>query len=350
MLTPLDKLRELFREWSGLKARAILPLPQSGSARKYYRISDGRQTAIGVYHTDRKENRAFVYFARHFRSASIPVPEIYSDDPDNNVYLQEDLGDTMLFDLCEKESDPGIEAMIINCLEQSVSWLVRLQVDGHQGLDYSIATPRQSFDKQSMMWDLNYFKYHFIKLAGINFDEQKLEDDFESLAAYLSSAPRDFFMFRDFQSRNIMVRDSKVWFIDFQGGRMGYPAYDLASLLFDAKAGFSPGLRENIKGIYLDEISGTGKINPEVFNDYYPGFVLIRKMQAMGAFGFRGLIERKAHFLQSIPPAMKNLEWIIENYRPGPDIPELWRILSILPGSTFTKRVEEQIEELDFNN
>jgi aminoglycoside/choline kinase family phosphotransferase len=197
-----------------------------------------------------------------------------------------------------------------------------------------------------MMWDLNYFKYHFIKLSGLNFDEQQLEDDFESLAGYLNQAPRHFFMFRDFQSRNIMVRDDRVFFIDFQGGRMGYPAYDLASLLFDAKAELSPWIREKIQGVYMDDIIATGKIQPDEFMRYYPGFVLIRKMQAMGAFGFRGIIERKAHFLQSIPPAMKNLDWVINNYRLELHIPELWRILSVLPGSPFVRKVEEQIEQL----
>ncbi len=347
MLSPVELLGDLFVKWAGTKAESILPLPQSGSSRLYFRLRSGSDSAVGVFHNDDKENDAFVYFANHFRSSGLPVPEIYLTDLPNKIYLQQDLGDTMLFDLSEKMNDPDAQALMLDSLDKVVYWLPRLQVLGHKGLNYDKATPRKAFDLQSMMWDLNYFKYHFLKLSGINFDEQQLEDDFRTLSEFLNQASRDFFLFRDFQSRNIMVKDEQVWFIDFQGGRQGYPAYDLASLLFDAKAGFSPELRANLYQKYLSFLVEFCNVDEAEFSSYYPGFVLIRKMQAMGAFGFRGLIERKSHFLQSIPPAVANLEWLTRNYKLDIKIPELWRVLNILPGSEFIARVEKQIKSLD---
>ena len=347
MLKPVDQLGQLYQQWSGTKVKSILPLPQSGSSRTYYRLSSGSDSAIGVFHDDDRENGAFVYFARHFRTMGLPVPEIYLADLNNKIYLQQDLGDTMLFDLTEKVEDPDVRRLLEESLEKAVSLLPHLQVKGHINLDYDKATPRKAFDMQSMMWDLNYFKYHFLKLSGVSFDEQKLEDDFISLAKYLNSAPRNFFLYRDFQSRNIMVQEGKVWFIDFQGGRQGYPAYDLASLLFDAKAGFSPELRSRLYEKFMEQLAGLCKIDRTEFDAFYPCFVLIRKMQAMGAFGFRGLIERKLHFLQSIPPAIENLEWLTNHYKLEINIPELWRVLRMLPQSRFVEKVEQQIKHLN---
>ena len=263
----VDLLGELFRKWSGSDARTILPLPQSGSSRAYYRINGSEKSVIGVYHTDRKENEAFIAFDRHFRKIGIPVPKVYIDELDKNVYLQQDLGDTMLFDLTERSDDFEARELMLSSLEKSVFWLPRLQVAGHKNLDYEKATPRKAFDKQSMMWDLNYFKYHFLKLSGIAFDEQQLEYDFNKLVEYLNQASRNFFLFRDFQSRNIMVRKGEVWFIDFQGGRQGYPAYDIASLLFDAKAGFGPELRNNLFEQYLRNLIRFAKIDEKKFDE-----------------------------------------------------------------------------------
>ena len=343
MQTPVEQLGTLFSKWSGLKAQTVSPLPQSGSARSYFRLAAGDVSAVGVFHSDNRENQAFVYYSRHFRISGLPVPEIYLEDLPNSIYLQQDLGDIMLFDLTEAPGDPQAMTLMHDSLHQAVYWLPRFQVLGHRGLDYGKAMPRKAFDRQSMMWDLNYFKYHFLKLSGIGFDEQKLEDDFRTLVEFLGQAPRDSFLYRDFQSRNIMVKDGKVWFIDYQGGRQGYPAYDLASLLFDAKAGFSPELRAELYGKYLANLRELTDFNEKDFDTWYPGFVLIRKMQAMGAFGFRGLIERKPHFLQSIPPAAANLKWLTGNYELKIDIPELWRILKVLPHSAFIKKVEEEI-------
>jgi aminoglycoside/choline kinase family phosphotransferase len=196
-----------------------------------------------------------------------------------------------------------------------------------------------------MLWDLNYFKYNFLKLVKIPFDEQALEDDFHTFTNFLSTAPQNAFLYRDFQSRNIMVRNGEPCFIDFQGGRMGFPAYDLASLLFDAKAGFSPDERASLFSDYILHLGKYDPVWPPLIHRYYPGFILIRKMQALGAFGFRGLIENKKPFLQSIPPAMINLQWVTANFRLEPDIPELWRILCELPHFKGMKRIISDISK-----
>ncbi len=343
-MTAEEKLLTLFTKWSGHVAQTILPLPESGSARQYYRIRHNDLSVVGVHHHDDAENRAFVHFAKHFREQGLSVPEVLVDDLREKVYLQQDLGDQTLFSILQHETESSC-----NCkqyLESAVSLLPEFQVKAHEGLDYGIAYPREAFDSQSMRWDLNYFKYHFLKFTGVVFNEQALENDFDTLIGVLKSAPRNFFMYRDFQTRNIMVHDERVWFIDFQGGRKGHPAYDLASLLFDAKADLSVDLRESLLVSYLSKASQYGHFDIKEFTRLYPGFVLIRKLQALGAFGFRGIFEGKTHFLQSIPFALDNFKWIIENYSFPFHFPELKRILSLLPESSFRLKIEQQIKTI----
>ena len=329
----------LFQEWSGEQPQAISALPESGSYRFYARITGSTKIAVAVYHTDRKENLAFIGFAKHFRKAGIPVPEIYCQSVDSLSYLQEDFGDQDLFGcLIHSETSPAGEQRT-ELLSKVVEWLPRIQVEGHKGLNYDLAYPRKVFDRQSMLWDLNYFKYNFLKVIRIPFDEQALEDDFMTFTSYLAGAPQNAFLYRDFQSRNIMVQNNQPCFIDFQGGRMGFPAYDLASLLFDAKAGLKPDEREALYSEYKEHISKFDARWPALLDRYYAGFVLIRKMQALGAFGFRGLIEKKTAFLQSIPPAMVNLEWVTANFMIEPEIPELWRVLCELPQHKAMMRI-----------
>jgi len=337
-----DFLKTLFLQWSGSEVRTIVPLPLSGSARSYYRLSNEKFSAVGVFHTDSAENNAFVVFARHFIKLGIPVPEIYATDLSNNVYLQQDLGDATLFDMIQQDAEDGT-SLSEKYLRQAIDWLPQIQVNGHEGIDYSVAYPRESFDLQSMRWDLNYFKYHFLKFTGLDFNEQKLENDFDEIIRVLDSASREFFLYRDFQTRNIMVTNDQVWFIDFQGGRRGYPAYDLASMLFDAKADFMPELRQSLLDQYLLGLKSLSGINPDDFRFLYPGFVLIRILQAMGAFGFRGIFEQKTHFIQSIPYALDNGKWIAENFDFPFEFPELNRILRELPDSAFRNKIEKQI-------
>lgn len=333
----------LFEKWSGEETQTISSLPESGSYRLYARITGKTRQAVAVYHTDLRENLAFVGFAGHFRRAGIPVPEIYSCSTDSLCYLQEDFGDHDLFEFLQHSEGPPAFDSRLQLLKKVIKWLPCIQIDGHKGFDYHLAYPRQVFDKQSMLWDLNYFKYNFLKLVKIPFDEQALEDDFHTFTSFLAEAPQNAFLYRDFQSRNIMIRNGQPCFIDFQGGRRGFPGYDLASLLFDAKAGISPGERALLYNDYLGHIAKYDAQWPSHIEKYYPGFILIRKMQALGAFGFRGLIEKKRAFLQSIPPAMINLAWVTENYNMGSEIPELWRVLAELPHFKGMKRIVTDI-------
>ena len=341
-----EKLVSLFKQWSGDFPRTIVPLPLSGSARKYYRLANSNSSLIGVYNADQAENHAFIAFARHFKQKGLRVPEVYLTDPETQFYLQEDLGDVILFDLLAEEAIPG-EGASKKYLEQALEHLSAFQMLGHRGLNYDLAYPRKAFDVQSMRWDLNYFKYHFLKFTGIVFDEQKLETDFETLLNWLKKAPRRFFLYRDFQSRHIMIKDDQVWFIDFQGGRKGYPAYDVASLLFDAKANLGEELRNHLEEHYLSFLPPKCTLDKDEFRKYYPGFVLIRKLQAMGAFGFRGIFERKTHFLQSIPYALRNARWLVTHMSFDVDLPELSRVLTILPDTPFLTKIQQEISTLE---
>lgn len=300
-----------------------IKLPASGSVREYFRLKNGDVTAIGAFNKDIRENSAFFTLSKHFRWLGLNVPEIFEIDDDQKHYLLQDLGDTTLFSfLSLNNSDEAILSKYFEVVDN----LLDFQFIGHRGLDYNICYPRKAFDKQSMMWDLNYFKHYFIRLAGVSFNEQLLENDFNSFASFLVQAGNDNFMFRDFQSRNIMLHQNKLYFIDYQGGRRGPLQYDVASLLFDAKANLKPETREKILNHYLESGMKQYSLNPEIFMRFFYPIVLIRIMQAFGTYGYRGFFERKIHFLQSIPYALKNLEWVLANYKPEIILPELFKV------------------------
>lgn len=336
------RLVELFARHFGASPVEIGELRAHGSDRKLFRLTagDGR-TAIGVEHSDQDENAAFIGFSRHFRAAGLPVPEIYADDRDASVYLEEDLGDTTLFDLLQKERDaaPEVPASIAAIYLQSVRQLAQMQIQAGPGLDYRLCYPHSAFDRRSMSWDLNYFKYYFLKLAHVPFHEQKLENDFDALCGFLLQAPADFFLYRDFQSRNIMVRDGQPWFIDYQGGRRGALPYDLASLLLDAKANLPFDFRDQLKAQYLEAASALTRIDRARFEEFYRGFSLIRILQAMGAYGYRGFYERKTHFLQSVPYAIRNLERLLQDGGLPVDLPALTEALQRIVASTRLREI-----------
>jgi aminoglycoside/choline kinase family phosphotransferase len=262
----------------------------------------------------REENTAFLEFSRHFRKHGLPVPEIYAEDLDHGAYLEEDLGDTSLFEFLSKNrTGETIAPDVVEAYRRVIATLPRFQIDAGRDLNYKVCYPRHSFDRQSISWDLNYFKYYFLRLAGIPFSEQALEDDFSRLTKFLLNANRDYFLYRDFQSRNIMLRHGKPYFLDYQGGRKGALQYDVASLLYDAKADLPPELRQQLLDHYLDTLSNFSDVKRDAFLHSYYAYVYIRIMQALGAYGFRGFYERKAHFLQSVPYALKNLRWLQHN-------------------------------------
>jgi aminoglycoside/choline kinase family phosphotransferase len=329
-------LSRLFEEWSTEEPVSIVALPGSGSYRRYYRITGRSKTAMGVYNDDRKENMAFLSFTETFHRSGFPVPAIYSAEPEQGIYLLQDLGDVTLFSLIEEKrrSIGEFSSEILKNYHEVIQWLPQFQVRGSSLIDYGLCYPRAAFDRQSMMWDLNYFKYYFLKLAKVSFDEQKLEDDFESLADYLFRADGNYFMYRDFQSRNIMLYDDKPWFIDYQGGRRGPLQYDIASLLYDAKAAIPEQLREGLLNDYLDTLGKQMPVDRKEFIRFYYGFVLIRILQALGAYGFRGYYENKSHFLKSIPFAIQNLKILLDRDLIPPGLPMLTSVLQEMTGSS----------------
>lgn len=334
-----EALKGLFSGRFGETAVSCVPLRGDASSRKLFRLKSAGRSAIGAYGPDRLENRAFLAFSRHFRKEGLPVPEIYAEDPANGYYLEEDLGETTLFEfLSAQRTKAGFPAPVVEAYRKTVRMLPRFQLLAGRTLDYSLCHPRASFDKQSMIWDLNYFKYYFLKLGGIPFNEQELENDFEAFSDFLCAAERDHFLYRDFQSRNVMLRDGEPWFIDYQGGRRGALQYDLASLLFDAKADVPFELREELLGLYLDEARRLAKVDRTEFQRFYPGFVTIRIMQAMGAYGLRGFFERKPHFLQSIPYAVRNLEYLLRTAKLPIEVPALLGVFRSIVGSSSLRQ------------
>lgn len=312
---PVELLSQLFEAWNGQPAKEIIPLPPSGSSRRYFRLKHGDAAAMGVWNKDAAENKAFIEFSKHFAQKGIAVPEIYATNEGEFVYLQQDLGDLTLFDHLQKSrKGDTVPANIRTLYQKSLSELAKIQILGFQGLDLELCYPRKEFDRQSIQWDLNYFKYYALKLSGVHFEEQKLENDFQQLTDRLLEAENDFFMFRDFQARNIMVTGPEsIAFIDYQGGRKGALQYDLVSLLWQAKADLPHAFREEMVGFYLDEASQLTEIDRIKFREYYFLFVYARVLQVLGAYGYRGVFERKPHFLTSIPFALRNLEWLLQN-------------------------------------
>lgn len=304
-------------------------LPQSGSRRRYYRIYlSNNETIIGAYNEDVTENKAFFAYTDFFYKKNLHVPKILSIHTDHKHYLLNDLGTKTLYsELCYSRENDLDFSSIIALYEKVVEQLPLFQLTAKQGLDMSVAYPRAAFDRQSMQWDLNYFKYYYLKMVNIPFNEQLLEDDYQLFMDYLLSAESDFFLYRDFQSRNIMVENNEVYFIDYQGGRAGALQYDIASLLYDAKADLSQELRNELLDKYLDSLSKHIEVDRDDFKAYFNAFALIRIMQAMGAYGYRGYFERKTHFLQSIPYAIKNLKYLIPNSTILDKLPELKNVL-----------------------
>jgi len=342
-----DQLFNLFESHFKEEVTFFEQLPASGSYREYVRIKSINHQVIGAYNQDIKENQAFLEFSAHFRNKNIPVPHIYAVNSNMDCYLQEDLGNTTLFDFISiTRENEGFSTRIVDEYKKVLHELPRIQLIAGRDIDYSVCYPREAFDKQSMMWDLNYFKYYFLKLAKIPFDEQALEDDFQTFSDYLLAVDNNAFLYRDFQSRNVMLKDEKVYFIDYQGGRKGALQYDLASLLYDAKANIPEAEREELLEFYLDELSQYKQVDREKFKSLFGGYVLIRIMQAMGAYGFRGFYEKKEHFLKSIPFALKNLETLLAKNTIQVKLPELFKVLKAVTESVFLKTISPSNDRL----
>jgi aminoglycoside/choline kinase family phosphotransferase len=312
----MDVLKRLFEEYFHSQVERVQPLHGAlgGSGRNIFRLVGDHYRAVGVLYNVPEENVAFLEFSRHFRRHGLPVPEIYAEDLTHGAYLEEDLGDTTLFEfLSNHRVGETIARRAVEAYRNVVAVLPRFQIEAGRDLNYKVCYPRASFDRQSIAWDLSYFKYYFLRLANFPFNEQALEVDFGRLTKFLLSANRDYFLYRDFQSRNVMLRGGEPFFVDYQGGRRGALQYDIASLLYDAKADLPPKLRQQLLDHYLETLAGFIQLEREEFMRHFYAYVYVRIMQALGAYGFRGFYERKPLFLQSVPYAVKNVHWLLDN-------------------------------------
>lgn len=310
----MQQLISLFTDYTGKDRPDLAALPSSGSNRKYYRLQRDATSLIGVHGESRDENRAFIRLARHFRKQQLNAPEVLAVSEDEMFYLQEDLGDNHLFDLIKGGRLTGVFSHEEKALlHKTISLLADFQYKGARDLDFSVCYPLPEFNHRSVMWDLNYFKYSFLKTTGMDFREDLLENDFEKLADVLLQDETDTFMYRDFQSRNVMLVDGNPYFIDFQGGRKGPVYYDVASFLWQAKANFPTALRDELIQTYIVSLQ---KYRPVVRVDFLHRlrqFVLFRTLQVLGAYGFRGYFEKKPHFIQSVPFALDNLRELLKD-------------------------------------
>lgn len=335
----ISTIGEVFASFSNKAATRIEKLPQSGSDRVYFRIYTNEGTYIATYNQNVKENQTFIRFSKHFKEKELPVPVIYASSEDESVYIQQDLGADSLLNKLEQK---GHVEEVYQLFCKSLAQLARIQVQGHGGLDYQYCLTAKEFGKQAILSDLLYCKYYFLDTLKLPYDKQGLLDDFEALSTYLTKTEYKYFMFRDFQSRNIIVNNDEVFFIDYQGGMQGALQYDVASLLWQAKADLSDDWKNKLLDFYMDQIDGLLErpIDRELFVSQYNGYILIRLLQVLGAYGFRGLFERKAHFLASIPLALRNLKWFVENKRIGIALPEFDRFLKVIVQEDIIRRFE----------
>jgi len=335
----IEQIKILFALFSKELVVSIEKIPQSGSIRIYFRIITSTKSFIATHGINIKENRAFIQLSRHFKKRSCPVPEIFVVNDKETIYVQEDFGDISLLDKLEEH---GYNSYIYSLFQQSLKELAHLQIKGDENLDYSFCITSKEFGKQAILSDLLYFKYYFLDALQIPYDKEKMLDDFEKLSDYLSHADHKYFMFRDFQSRNILIENEKVHFIDYQGGMKGALQYDVASMLWQAKANLPDEWKNNLLDHYMDcaEEILNKEIDRARFVNQYNGYVLIRLMQVLGAYGFRGLFERKAHFLTSIPLGLKNLKWFLQNKQIGTALPEFERLLKLIVDDEVISRFE----------
>ena len=333
----LKHIENLFNTFQGSPWDSMEKIPQSGGDRIYFRIHQGRQTWMATYNLNVKENQTFIYFAQHFNEKGMPVPKLLAVNQDQTVYLQEDVGTTSLLDVLELE---GKTEAVYVLFQKSLTALAKLQIQGAKGLDYNHCLTSKSFGKHSILTDLLYYKYYFLDTLQYPYDKQALIDELELLSEQLAQNHFDNFMFRDFQSRNIMVKEGEVFFIDFQGGMQGGLPYDVASLLWQAKAELSNEWKEKLLIHYINELQKLlpTPLDVNEFKKQYHGFVLLRLLQVLGAYGFRGLFERKAHFLTSIPLGLKNLKNFLQVYSLAKDTPVFASILNWMVSEEVIQR------------
>jgi aminoglycoside/choline kinase family phosphotransferase len=324
-----ENIKSFFERFNSEKIISIEKLPKSGGDRIYFRIITEAKSYIVAYNENVRESETFLYFTDHFTKFNAPVPEVYFVSDNATMYAVQDFGPTSLLNELEKF---GENDYVYDLFKKSLKALADLQINGIKNLDDSYCLTSKEFGKQAIMSDLLYFKYYFLDTLKVPYDKEKLIEDFEALSNYLERVEHKYFMFRDFQSRNIYVQNNEVHFIDYQGGMKGALQYDVASLLWQARANLSDDWKNSLLEYYMDCVSEILQkpIDRIRFVSQYNGYVLIRMMQVLGAYGFRGLFERKAQFLTSIPLALSNLQWFSENKKMGISLPEYERVISMI--------------------
>lgn len=346
----MQQLAILFSKYTGKSNPQIEPLPLSGSNRKYYRLTKDEISIIGVVGESKDENRAFIELSRHFTRQDLNTPELYAVSDDGMVYIQEDLGNDILFDKIKAGRATGVFGPLEKeLLHKTISKLADFQVKGAEGLDFNICFPQSKFNRRSIMWDLNYFKYNFLKTTGMDFQEDLLENDFEAMTDRLIEDDYDSFLFRDFQSRNVMLVDGEPFFIDYQGGRKGPVYYDVASFLWQARANFPADLRDELIETYIKSLRKYRSVDENMFKKELKQFVLFRTLQVLGAYGFRGYFEKKPHFIQSIPFALNNLRDLLQDdFSEYPYLSTLLKEMINLKQFTDTQKKELRLRLFSF--
>ena len=335
-----QNIKELFKKFNATAILRIEKIPQSGSDRTYFRIyCENKKSYIATFSNNIKENNAFIYFSNHFKKINAPVPEVFAVNEEGNIYIQEDFGDVSLLNVLESN---GQNELSLNLFKKSLNALANLQINGDKNLDYTQCITSKEFGQQAILSDLLYFKYYFLDTLKIPYDKEKLINEFEAISNYLAHADHKCFMFRDFQSRNILVNNNEVYFIDYQGGMKGALQYDVASLLWQAKANLTDQWKDDLLQYYMDCVDAQfdEPLDRTIFINQYNGYVLIRLLQVLGAYGFRGLFERKAHFLTSIPLALSNLKWFLQNKKIGISFPVFEELLKLVVTDDMIKHFE----------
>ena len=340
----MQELISLFKQQTGEANPSIEALPSSGSNRRYYRLTSGDESVIGVYGQSKEENIAFIELAKHFHSQQLNVPRVLQVSKEMHYYIQEDLGDAVLFDAIKAGRNTGVFSHgEKELLHKTIAKLAEFQVVGAKGLNFEMCYPQPEFNARTIKWDLNYFKYSFLKTTGMEFQENLLEDDFDCMAQKLLEDKTDTFLYRDFQSRNVMLMDDEPYFIDFQGGRKGPVYYDVASFLWQAKANYPDKLRYELIDTYIDALNKHYPIDKDYFLGQLRHFVLFRTLQVLGAYGFRGYFEKKPHFLQSVPFALNNLREILKSE--FPEYPYLCKVMQeMIDLKQFAEMRKDELE------
>lgn len=340
MATAIEQIEQLFETYSSEKVNAITKIPQSGGDRVYYRLqTEFNKSFIATASNNIKENETFLYFTKQFKAIGAPVPLVLAVNEETTIYIQEDFGNVCLLDMLEEK---GKVEEVKELYKKTLKALVHLQINADKNLDYSNCITSKEFGKQAILSDFLYFKYYFLDTLKIPYDKEKLGDDLDALSSYLNHTDYKFFLFRDFQSRNVMINNGEPFFIDYQGGMKGALQYDVASMLWQAKADLSNEWKNELLAYYMDcaEVELNETIDRSRFVSQYNGYVLIRLLQVLGAYGFRGIFERKAHFLTSIPLALRNLKDFLQNNKMGISVPEFERVLQLIIADEVIHRFE----------